>query len=85
MKCVSRSFAPKFAVDEDPVCGSGHCHIFPYWAQRLQKTSMVGWQASRRGGVIYGRYEHGHVFLSGTAVLFAVDSLQIDRDVFLEA
>ena len=40
--CVSRSFAPKMGVPEDPVCGSGHCHIIPYWAQKLGKTPVRG-------------------------------------------
>lgn len=69
--CVSRSFAPKLAVWEDPVCGSAHCHIFPYWGQVLGKTELVGWQASPRGGAIYGRLEDGRVYLSGPAVLFS--------------
>ena len=80
--CVSRSFAPKLAVDEDPVCGSGHCHIFPYWSQQLRKTELVGWQASSRGGTVYGRYDHeqSRVFLSGKAVLFSVADLQIGSE-----
>lgn len=48
--CVSRSFAPKLAVPEDPVCGSGHCHIIPYWAKRLKKNKLVAFQASARSG-----------------------------------
>ena len=42
--CVSRSFAPKLNVTEDPVCGSGHCHIMPYWAQEMNKTELVAYQ-----------------------------------------
>jgi predicted PhzF superfamily epimerase YddE/YHI9 len=52
--CVSRSFGPKCGVAEDPVCGSGHCHILPYWANALEKQELVAYQASARGGVIYG-------------------------------
>lgn len=48
--CVSRSFAPKLNVFEDPVCGSGHCHIVPYWTNKLQKQNIVAYQASKRGG-----------------------------------
>ena len=51
--CVSRSFAPKCNVPEDPVCGSGHCHIIPYWANRLGKNNLVAYQASPRGGTLY--------------------------------
>ncbi|OAM31563.1 phenazine biosynthesis protein [Eikenella longinqua] len=69
--CVSRSFAPKHGVNEDPVCGSGHCHIFPYWAERLGKSELVGHQASKRGGVLHGQVGGGRVVLSGSAVLFA--------------
>ncbi|MBR2682039.1 MAG: PhzF family phenazine biosynthesis protein, partial [Atopobiaceae bacterium] len=52
--CVSRSFAPKLAIPEDPVCGSGHCHILPYWAERLGRQDLVAYQASRRGGTLWG-------------------------------
>lgn len=51
--CVSRSFAPKCNVAEDPVCGSGHCHIVPYWTKTLGKDTVVAYQASRRGGTLY--------------------------------
>ena len=47
--CVSRSYAPKLRVPEDAVCGSGHCHIFPYWARVLGTDTVRGYQASRRG------------------------------------
>lgn len=48
--CVTRSFAPKCNVAEDPVCGRGHCHVIPYWAQRLGKRELRAYQASARGG-----------------------------------
>jgi len=51
--CISRSFAPKLNVPEDPVCGSGHCHIIPFWAERLGKNDLVAYQASSRGGTLY--------------------------------
>lgn len=69
--CVSRSFAPKLNVAEDPVCGSGHCHILPYWQAALGKNTLVAYQASRRGGTIYARLEGGRCYLSGKAALFA--------------
>lgn len=69
--CVSRSFAPKLGVAEDPVCGSGHCHIFPYWTAQLGKASLTGYQASERGGVLHGQVNGDRVILSGSAVLFA--------------
>lgn len=68
---VSRTFAPKSAIDEDPVCGSGHCHVMPYWGRRLNKTELVCHQASRRGGVLYGQLMGQRLKLSGKAALFA--------------
>ena len=76
--CVSRSFAPKLAVAEDPVCGSGHCHIIPYWANRLNKDQLVAYQASRRGGTLYCRCEGKKIFMAGKAALFSIDELFID-------
>lgn len=73
--CVSRTFAPKYNVPEDPVCGSGHCHIIPYWAEKLQKDEITAYQASARGGVLYCRMNGDRVFLSGKAVLYAIAEL----------
>ena len=69
--CVSRSFAPKCNVTEDPVCGSGHCHIIPYWAGRLKKDAITAFQASERSGVLYGHYEGDKFFIGGSAAIFA--------------
>ena len=73
--CVSRSFAPKLSVAEDPVCGSGHCHIIPYWAEVLGKDELVAYQASRRGGTLYCRREGDKIFMAGKAVLYAIAEL----------
>ena len=73
--CVSRSFAPKLAVAEDPVCGSGHCHIIPYWADRLGKDELVAYRASRRGGTLYCRREGNKIFMAGKAALYSIDEL----------
>lgn len=75
--CVSRSFAPKCGVDEDPVCGSGHCHIIPFWAKKLGKNTLVARQASPRGGTLYCEYQGGRVSLSGYAVLYSVGEIMI--------
>lgn len=75
--CVSRSFAPKLKVAEDPVCGSRHCHIAPYWANKLGKNEIVAYQASKRGGTLYCRVDGNKVFLAGKAVLFSVCDLKI--------
>ncbi len=75
--CVSRTFAPKCGVPEDPVCGSGHCHIIPYWANRLGKNVLIARQASPRGGTLYCEYKGGRVFLSGYAALYLVGEIKI--------
>lgn len=69
--CVTRSYAPKLNVPEDPVCGSGHCHTAVLWAQKLNKTALVAYQASKRGGTLYCNVNGGRVKLAGKAVLFA--------------
>ena len=75
--CVSRSFGPKLKINEDPVCGSGHCHILPYWFDKLGKDSLDAWQASRRGGALHGEKEGSRIRLSGNAVLFAESVLHV--------
>ena len=75
--CVSRSFAPKLAVDEDPVCGSGHCHIVPLWANKLGKDKLIARQASKRGGTLYCQSIHNRLKIAGNAVLYAKAELQI--------
>jgi len=66
---VSRFFAPAVGIDEDPVTGSAHCCLAPFWKARLGKESLVGYQASARGGVVRVRVADDRVFLGGTAVL----------------
>ena len=75
--CVSRTFAPKCGVPEDAVCGSGHCHMIPFWASQLNKNTLVARQASPRGGTLYCEYQGGRVFLSGYAALYAVGEIMI--------
>jgi PhzF family phenazine biosynthesis protein len=75
--CVSRSFAPKLNVPEDPVCGSGHCHIIPYWSKKFEKNTLIAYQASKRGGTLYCRFEDNKVFMAGEAALYSVSELNI--------
>jgi len=65
---VSRFFAPAVGVNEDPVTGSAHCCLTPYWAGKLGKTELSAYQASRRGGVLRVRLEGERVVLAGQAV-----------------
>lgn len=69
--CVSRTFAPKCGVPEDAVCGSGHCHIVPYWSGKLQKEKLTARQASPCGGTLHCRYSKDKVILGGRCVLFS--------------
>jgi len=65
---VSRFFAPAVGIAEDPVTGSAHCTLAPYWAQRLGRPELTGYQASARGGTIRVRVEGDRVLLAGRAV-----------------
>jgi len=67
---VSRFFAPKYGIDEDPVTGSAHCELTPYWARRLGKTILSARQVSRRGGDILCELAGDRVILTGCAVTF---------------
>lgn len=75
--CVSRSFCPKLAIPEDPVCGSAHCQIADYWSKELDKDNIVAYQASARGGTLYCHMSgNGRIQISGEAVLFAISEIQ---------
>ena len=65
---VSRFFAPAVGVDEDPVTGSAHCCLGPFWAERLGRDEVVGYQASARGGTVRVRVAGDRVVLAGQAV-----------------
>ncbi|MBD1937190.1 PhzF family phenazine biosynthesis protein [Microcoleus sp. FACHB-68] len=65
---VSRFFAPAAGINEDPVTGSAHCCLAPFWSQRLHKNEFVAYQASARGGVVRVRLAGERVYLGGQAV-----------------
>ncbi|MBR3050717.1 MAG: PhzF family phenazine biosynthesis protein [Selenomonadaceae bacterium] len=75
--CVSRVFAPKIKIAEDPVTGSTHCLIAPYWSERLGKKKIIARQASARGGILHCEILNERVKISGSAVLFSVADLKI--------
>jgi predicted PhzF superfamily epimerase YddE/YHI9 len=66
---VSRFFAPSQGVPEDPVTGSAHCTLTPYWAQRLERTALRARQVSARGGEVGCTLRGDRVTLAGAAVL----------------
>jgi PhzF family phenazine biosynthesis protein len=65
---VSRFFAPGSGIDEDPVTGSAHCCLAPFWSKRLGKNELTAFQASKRGGTVRLRLSGDRVYLSGQAV-----------------
>lgn len=67
---TSRYFAPGAGIDEDPVTGSIHATLVPYWANRLEKTEMLAFQASARGGTLVCKLLPGRVVLTGAAITF---------------
>ena len=68
--CASRYFAPQLGIDEDPVTGSAHCTIVPYWAARLNKVQIYARQVSARGGNLFCQLDGDRVRLGGQAVKF---------------
>lgn len=66
---ISRFFAPQLGIDEDPVTGSAHCLLTPYWAEKLGKSQMTAYQASERGGRLDVRLAGERVHLSGEATI----------------
>lgn len=79
--CVSRVFAPELDVVEDPVTGSSHCMIAPYWANRLGKSEIVAYQASKRTGTLYCKVSADRVRISGKAVLYCVSDILNEYDL----
>jgi len=65
---VSRFFAPQTGVPEDPVTGSAHCALAPFWSERLHRPELTGYQASARGGVVRVRLAGDRVVLGGQAI-----------------
>lgn len=75
---VSRFFAPRLGIPEDPVTGSAHCELAPYWAGRLGRTALSARQVSRRSGEIACRLAGDRVFLAGHAVTFLVGEMALE-------
>ncbi len=74
---VSRFFAPAAGIDEDPVTGSAHCTLTPYWAARLDKTELRARQRSERGGDLLCRLAGDRVHISGHAVTYLQGSIEV--------
>ena len=74
---VSRYFAPAIGINEDPVTGSTHCLLIPYWSRRLGKSSLTACQRSARGGELFCRLEGDRVKIGGDATLVASGTLML--------
>jgi PhzF family phenazine biosynthesis protein len=67
---VSRFFAPAVGIDEDPVTGSAHTHLIPYWSEMLNKKYLSAWQCSKRGGILFCENHNERVLIGGNAVTY---------------
>ena len=74
---VSRFFAPGAGINEDPVTGSSHCTLIPFWSERLHKTEMTARQLSSRGGTLLCRDAGERVVIGGTAVLYSEGEIHL--------
>jgi PhzF family phenazine biosynthesis protein len=75
---VSRCFSPDVGIPEDPVTGSAHCALVPYWSARLNKTTFFARQLSRRGGELYCELAGERVIIGGKAVTFSIGRIIMD-------
>ncbi|MDR3793185.1 MAG: PhzF family phenazine biosynthesis protein [Terracidiphilus sp.] len=76
---VSRFFAPRLGVPEDPVTGSAHCVLTPYWSERLGKTEFRAYQASRRGGELVCRLKKDRVELEGKCAFYMEGTVRMEN------
>jgi len=74
---VSRNFAPKLGIPEDPVTGSAHCELIPYWSKILNKKELLAHQISKRGGKLYCTHNEDRVTIGGEAVTFLRGEIEI--------
>jgi len=74
---VSRFFAPREGIDEDPVTGSAHTMLIPYWAKRLGKKEMVAKQISKRGGILHCKHLGERVKIGGNAVTYLIGEISV--------
>jgi PhzF family phenazine biosynthesis protein len=77
---VSRFFAPKLGINEDPVTGSAHCELTPYWSARLGKTMLHAEQISQRGGTVLCELRGDRVILRGRAALYMTAEIEIEAE-----
>ena len=74
---VSRAFFPKYGILEDPVTGSAHTKLIPYWSKKLNKSELKAKQISKRGGELFCKDKIDRVYISGYAKLYMVGKIQL--------
>jgi predicted PhzF superfamily epimerase YddE/YHI9 len=72
---VSRFFTPQASILEDPVTGSAHCSLIPFWAERLQKSKLLAYQVSERMGTFFCENKEERVLISGRAVTYSIGNI----------
>ncbi len=74
---VSRFFCPKYGIREDPVTGSSHCTLIPYWNEKLKKSQLHAFQLSKRGGELFCKYRNNRVSIAGSAICYMHGEISI--------
>ena len=74
---ISRFFAPAYAIPEDPVTGSSHCTLTPYWVKQIGRTDLTARQVSSRGGFLKCTLRGERVLISGKAVLYLKGDIEV--------
>jgi len=78
---VSRAFFPKYGIMEDPVTGSAHTKLIPYWAEKTGKSIFKAKQISKRGGELFCEYNGNRVYISGYAQIYMRGEIEIDENI----
>jgi predicted PhzF superfamily epimerase YddE/YHI9 len=76
---VSRFFAPTAGIDEDPVTGSAHSQLIPFWSNKLNRTTMTALQLSKRRGTIFCEQKGDRVIMAGNCVFYMKGEFEIDN------
>jgi len=76
---VSRFFAPQSGIDEDPVTGSAHTTLIPFWAKKLNKTSLTAQQLSKRGGNLFCELKKERVLISGNVITYMKGGILLEK------
>ena len=79
---VSRCFYPAYGIEEDPVTGSAHTLLAPFWSEKLNKKTLIAFQKSARGGKVHCTMDNNRVILAGTAVTYLCGKINLPDGIF---